>query len=133
MWYFCFCDMLFKGFFFSAVIQFFVQNIRRNELWKNKGTFSLPLSNLECSLVDGLALSLYLKYRNAEYFACVYVCLCVCKKISLSAQRISWVVFCFLSLSRARAFSLSIAQSVIKCYRVFFILFLFKSNLHWML
>lgn len=72
---------------------------------KKTKALSFSLSNLECSLVDGLALSRSISSRNAEYFACLYVFVCVRKYHS---QLKEYHELCYVfSLSRARVLALN--------------------------
>lgn len=86
----------------------------------DKGTLSLSLKfgMFSRGRIGVLALS------QVGMLNILRLCLCVCarKYHSLSSKNIMSCFLCVFSLSRA--FSLSIAQSVIKCYRVFFIFFI---------
>lgn len=113
----CFCDMLLQR--FSSLYKISAEMslcLEKND----KGTLSLFQIWNVLSWTDWRSRSI--SSRNAEYFASVFVCACARKYHSLSSKNIMSCFLCVFSLSRA--FSLSIAQSVIKCYRVFFIFFI---------
>lgn len=116
--------MLFKD-FFSAVIQFFVQNIRRNELRfeerKNKGTLflSLKFGMFSRGRIGSLALS------QVGMLNILRVCVRVRKYHS---QLKEYHELCFV-FSRARVLALNCTISH-QMLQGFLYLFLFKSYLH---
>lgn len=114
----CFCDMLLQR--FSSLYKISAEMSLCLEKKNDKGTLflSLKFGMFSRGRIGVLALS------QVGMLNILRLCLCVCarKYHSLSSKNIMSCFLCVFSLSRA--FSLSIAQSVIKCYRFFFIFFI---------
>lgn len=112
--------MLCCALFASAVIQFFVQNIRRNEPNQKTKALSLFLVQIwNVSLVDGFAA---LSSRNAVCFCAEYFVSACVRKYHL-VQLKEYHELCSLSLSRVLALDCTISHQMLQFF-LFLLLYL---------